>query len=315
MRNARSNLILAVLSLVAAAMAATVVCAGTPGDAGFLSLRTSVGAREAAMGSAGVASAVGAAAIFWNPALQTFEAEGTDILLQHQRMWQLVDKETAVVSHRSGLGTVGFLFSGLYWDEQNRYDETGVGIPLGSFRPYEVALGASYARRLSENLAAGVMVKLLHSEIDVYGDTGLAYDFFLAHKAVVPGLWFGASLTNVGADLTYYQEATQLPTAARIGTAFDPQQDFFAGKITLAADVIFPNDGNEKAHLGLEYRLIPAFALRCGTRVNYESQGLTAGAGFMRGNVSVGYAFEEAKNDLGDWHRFALELSFGPSGS
>lgn len=312
MKNANRSLsLLAVLFLVSAA--ASVADAGTPGDAGFLSLRTSVGAREAAMGSAGVASATGASVVYWNPALQVFRAPGTEILLQHQRMWQLADKETAVVSHSGDFGAIGFLFSGLYWDEQSRYDESGVGIPLGSFRPYEVSLGASYARRLTDTLAAGLMVKLLHTEVDVYGDTGLAYDFFLAHKAVVPGLMFGASLTNLGSDLTFYEENTQLPTAARAGVSYDPQQAFFAGKLTLAGDVIFPNDGNEKAHVGLEYRLLPAFALRFGSRVNYESQGLTAGAGFVRGNVSVGYAFEESKNDLGNWHRFALELFFGPS--
>jgi len=301
-------------ALVLGSLLLTVVApaaAGTPGESGFLSLRTAVGAREAAMGGAGVALSRGAAAVYWNPALLAFQDEGTDLLLQHQRQWGLFDKETAAIAHRTGLGAFGFLFSGFYAEEMDRYEEVNVGVPLGTFRPYQVALGVAFARQSSEAFAAGATVKLLHEEVDMFGDTGLAYDLSIAHKAVVEGLWFGASLNHFGPDLTLNSEPYQLPTVLRVGMAYDPTQDVFAGKVTLAGDVVFPNDGNSKAHVGAEYRLVPALALRVGTKVNYTSQGLTAGAGFRRGNITVGYAYEEAKNDLGDGHRFAVEMGFG----
>lgn len=293
-----------------------IATAGTPGTAGFLSLRNPVGARESAMGGAGVASPTGAAAVYWNPARLAFEDQGTNLLLQHQRLWGAFDAETAVVAHRTSDGVFGFLFSGLYSDEIERYDETGVGVPLGTFRPYEVALGGSFARRIGEDFAVGAGVKLLHTEIDVYGDTGLAYDLFIVHRAQVPGLWFGASLTNFGAKLNVNDSPYSLPTIGRVGLAFDPQQAFFAGKVTVAADVVFPNDGNEKAHAGIEYRMLPEFALRVGSRINYESQGMTYGAAFHHGTVTVGYTLESSKTDgLNDWQRFALEFAFGPGGN
>ncbi|MBC8425866.1 PorV/PorQ family protein [bacterium] len=289
--------------------------AGSPGEAGFLSLRTPVGAREAAMGGAGVALSRGAAAVYWNPALMAFEENGTDLLLQHQRMWGLFDKETATIAHRTDLGALGFMFSGFYAEEMERYEELNVGVPLGSFRPYQVALGFSYARRLTDDFAAGATVKLLHEEIDMYGDTGFAYDLSIAHKAVIEGLWFGAALNHFGPDLMLNAEPYTLPTTLRVGMSYDPAQEIFRGKLTLAGDIVFPNDGNAKAHMGMEYRMLPAFALRVGSKVNYASQGLTAGAGFTRGDVTIGYAYEDALNDLGDGHRFALELAFGPGGS
>ncbi|MBK7701726.1 MAG: PorV/PorQ family protein [bacterium] len=230
----------ALAALLAVLLLAGAAAAGTPGTSGFLSLRNPVGAREAAMGGAGVASADGAAAVYWNPARLAFATEGTDLLLQHQRLWGLFDKETAAVAHRTPYGTLGFIFSGLYADEIERYEEDGVGVPLGTFRPYEVALGVNYARTIGEAFAAGVGVKLLHTEIDVYGDTGLAYDVFIAHRAEIPGLWFGASLTNLGPDLNLNDAPFALPQAGRIGLAYDPQQDFFSGKLTVAADVLFP---------------------------------------------------------------------------
>ncbi len=290
---------------------AGVAWAGSPGDSGFLSLRLPVGTRETAMGGAGVGASTGAAAVYWNPARMALEEEGTDLLLQHQRLWGFFDKETALLAHRTRKGAIGFLFSGLYADEMNRYDEEGVGIPLGTFQPYQVAFGAAFAHRIGDDFAVGATVKILHEEIDAYGDTGVAYDLAVIHRAVIEGLYFGASVTNFGPDMTLDAVPYQLPTAVRVGFGYDPADPLFAGKVTLAGDIIFPNDGNEKAHAGLEYRLTPDLALRLGTRINYESLGMTAGCGFHRGRLTVGYAYEDAKNDLDPSHRIDLQIALG----
>ncbi len=313
-RSRTMNILTALTTALIMLLAAVTCTAGTPGESGFLSLRTAVGAREAAMGGAGVALSRGAAAVYWNPAMMAFAENGTDLLVQHQRMWGLFDKETAIVAHRTDMGALGFMFSGLYFEDMERYEEINVGVPLGSFRPYQVALGFSYSRMIVKDFAVGAMIKLLHEEIDVFGDTGLAYDLSVAHKAIIEGLWFGASLNNLGPDLNLNNAPYPLPTVLRLGMALEPTHPLFAGKVTLAGDVIFPNDGNSKAHLGIEYRLVPALALRAGSRINYTSQGLTAGAGFTRGNITVSYAYEDALNDLGDGHRFALEMGFGTVG-
>jgi hypothetical protein len=64
-------------------------------------------------------------------------------------------------------------------------------------------------------------------------------------------------------------------------------------------------------HLGAEYRLLGEFALRAGTRVNYDNQGLTAGAGFRTGRLTVDYAFEESKvSGFDDGHKFSLGVAW-----
>ena len=73
-------LILPIAVLITALPAAPAV-AGNPGDAGLLSLRLGVGAREAGMGETGVASSTGAAAIYWNPANNVFADFDTDLIL------------------------------------------------------------------------------------------------------------------------------------------------------------------------------------------------------------------------------------------
>jgi len=300
--------------LAALVLSSLPAVAGTPGESGFLSLRMAVGARETAMGGAGVAASTGASAVFWNPSLLAFEQAGTDLMLQHQRSFGLFDKETAVLAHRTGIGVIGFIFTGLYSDDIERYSEDNVGVSEGIFNPYQVAVGMTLSRRMNDRLAIGVGAKLLHEEIDIYGGTGLAYDLFISHKALIRGLWFGASYTNFGPDMTIDREPYPLPTALRLGLAWDPQMEWLADKLTFAGDLIFPNDGNEKAHIGMEYRLVSALSLRVGTKVNYESQGMTFGAGFRRHDLEVGYAFEDMTNDFEPAHRFSLRILFGPEG-
>lgn len=283
--------------------------AGSPGDAGLLSLRLGVGAREAAMGETGVASSTGAAAVFWNPANNVFEEFDTALVLQHYRYLGLFNHESAMLAHRVGKGVLGFSFMGFYSDSIDRYGSEPVGVPEGSFKPYDVSLGLSYAHPLGSSFAAGVNAKMIYEKIDIYSDTGFAFDFFLTHKAVVEGLVFGASLTNVGSDMMLKDEAFKLPTAVRVGVGWTPEGDFFKKKLVLSGDVIFPNDTKEKANLGGEFKLIPEFALRLGTRINYTNQGLTAGAGFRTGVLGIDYAYSSSTVEgVDDGHKFSLDL-------
>ena len=150
---------------------------------------------------------------------------------------------------------------------------------------------------------------MIYERIDIYSDTGFAFDFYLTHKAVIAGLVFAASYTNVGADMQLKDDPFKLPTAFRLGAGYTPPGDFFKEKLVLSGDVVFPNDTKEKAHLGGEFRLIPEFALRLGTRINYTNQGLTAGAGFQAGVLGVDYAFGSSTVEgIDDGHKFSLSL-------
>jgi hypothetical protein len=263
------------------------------------------------MGGAGVAAPAGAAAVWWNPARLALTGGGTDLLLQHQRLYGLFSKESAALAHHAAGGVIGVQFSGFYSDEIERYGEEPVGVPEGTFKPYDVALGVSYARIVAERLAVGATAKLLYQKIDIYSDSGFALDLFVSHQAVIEGLVLGASVMNIGGQMNLNAEPFDLPTAVRLGAAYDPPQASLGGKLTLAGDIFMPNDGNAKAHVGAEYRLLPEVALRVGTRLNYENQGLTAGLGLRRGAVEVGYAFEESKVEGFDsFHKFSLELHY-----
>jgi hypothetical protein len=298
-----------ILTALILVLAGPVSAAGTPGDAGLLSLRIGVGSREAGMGEAGVASSQGASAVFWNPANNVFADFNTSLVLQHHRYLGLFNHEAAAVAHRVGRGVLGFIFTGFYSDSIDRYGVDQVGVPQGTFKPYDVAFGVSYAHPLGESFAAGVNAKFLYERIDIYSDTGFAFDFFLTHKAVIEGLVFAASATNVGGKVNLNEEPFKLPTAFRLGAAWTPAEATLQSRLSITGDVVFPNDSADKAHVGAEYQLIPEFALRLGTRINYENQGLTAGAGFRTGVLGVDYAYEESTVEgFDDGHKFSLNL-------
>lgn len=306
----RTKLLIA-CALAGLSVAAPLARAADPGDVGMLSLRMGIGAREAAMGGAAVAASEGAAALFWNPANNALLDRRTDLLLQHHDYLGHFNHEAAAVSHRAAGGVIGLVFSGLYAEELVRRGEDAVGVPEGTFRPYDLALGVSYARALGERFAAGVNAKFVYQTIDLYSDSGLALDVFLTHHALIDGLVFGASLTNLGSQMNLLDEPFDLPAAARVGLAYTPAATALHGRLTLAADMVFPNDTTEKAHLGVEYRLLGEFALRAGSRLNYENQGLTAGAGFRTGRLGIDYAFEESKvSGFDDGHKFSLAVAW-----
>lgn len=291
-------------------LATSLAWAGTPGESGGLFLRLGVGAREAAMGEAGVASSHGASALFWNPANNVFEDFQTDLVLQHHRYLGAANQEAAAVAHRMAGGVVGVLFSGLYWDTIDRRSEENVGLVEGTFRPYDVSFGLSYARAIGERFGVGMTAKMIHSEIDLYSDTGLAFDFFVSHKAMIEGLSFAASATNLGGDMNLYTIPYPMPTAYRIGASYSPTGEGLVGRLTVAGDVSFPNDTKEKGHFGAELALLPELVLRGGTRVNYDLQGWTAGAGFRPlDNMTLDYAYQNSKIEgFDDGHKFSLSL-------
>ncbi len=297
------------LALLALTFTLTEVRAGDPGEAGMLSLRLGIGAREAGMGGTGVASSYGAAAAYWNPANLVFRETKTELILQHNRHLGLFDQESAAVTHKTRHGVLGFMFSGLFSEKIDRYGTEPVGVPEGTFRPYDLAFGVSYSRGIGESFAAGVMAKMLYQRIDVYSDTSFAFDLFVTHRSqAIDGLYFAASATNLGPEMTLNQEPFALPRTFTLGIAWEPP-NLLSGNLTFAGDMMFPTDATEKAHVGVEYRLVPQLSLRAGSKINYQSQGWTAGAGFRIGVVEIGYAYEDSKTaGLDGGHKFALEI-------
>jgi len=311
----RSKLIIAsvgLLGLLALAAPHAALAAGNAGDAGLLFLRLGMGTREAAMGGTGVAATTGAAAAYWNPSRLAFAGEGTAALVQQQSWLGTFDYTAAAMVHHGDFGVIGLTFSGLFSEEIERYGNDAVGVPEGTFSPYDLAFGASYSRRLGEDLALGAQAKLVYEKIDIYSGTVLLFDVFATwNLRHLPGMSVGVAAMNLGGQMTINEEPFDAPRTISVGAGWTPQSGTLAERLTLAGDISFFNDGNEKAHVGGEFRVVPELALRLGYKVNYQNLGLTAGAGFYYRQFGVGYAYEDVSDDaLDPGHRFSVEFLF-----
>lgn len=228
-------------------------------EATVLFLMISPGARQASMGEAFSALASDASAVFWNPAGLAYSPQW-ELNMDRKRQvtfmhvnWlpgltdDLFYEFLAFITSIEGVGTIGFNVVYLNLGKQMRTSVTGQ--ELGEFNSSEYALTASYGTTVTDNLAMGVSLRFIYSNLSPVGagtergsgqasgfsfDVGLLYKFpFLNEK-----LSWGMNVSNMGPKIAYIDEAQAdpLPTNLKTGFAYkiiDQQYN----KLTIVADI------------------------------------------------------------------------------
>jgi hypothetical protein len=279
--------------------------AGNPGEAGALFLRIGMGARAAGMGEAHIAVAEDASSAFWNPGAMA-AVLGTNVMLMHNEYMQSVRLEQMTLTHETDYGTLGLGFSGLYMDELDRYEDIPSASPLGTFPVYDVAVSVGFSRYIFPDVAVGASVKPLYQKIDDQSARGFAFDIGIFHVSRIPGLKLAAVVANLGAPMKFVSEEYALPREIKIGGSYERDIPAARGSMLLALDVLFPNDGDVKEHIGVEYNYTKRLFLRAGFKSGYESYGATFGMGVAYRSLCLDYGLMLVRNDLGDSHRFSL---------
>lgn len=279
--------------------------AGNPGESGALFLRIGMGARAAGMGEAHIAVAEDASSAFWNPGAMA-AVLGTNAMLMHNEYMQSVRLEQMTLTHETEYGTLGLGFSGLYMDELDRYEDVPSGTPLGTFPVYDVAVSIGFSRYLFPDLAVGASVKPIYQKIDDRSAKGVAFDVGVFHVSRIPGVKLGAVIANLGAPMKFVSEEFALPREIKVGASYERNIPAARGGMLLALDIVFPNDGDVKEHIGIEYNYTRKLFLRAGFKSGYESYGATFGLGVAYRSLCLDYGVMLVRNDLGDSHRFSL---------
>lgn len=287
---------------------ATTHATGSPGDAGALFLRIGMGARAAGMGEAYTAVAEDASSAYWNPAAMA-AVLGTNAMLMHNEYIQSVRLEQITLTHETDYGTIGIGFSGLYMDELDRYEDIPSSQPLGTFPVYDVAVSVGFSRYIFPDVAIGAAVKPVYEKIDDQSAKGVAFDLGIYHVSRIPGVKFAAVLANLGAPIKFVEQDFALPRVIKVGGSFERDIPAARGGILVAVDVLFPNDGDVKEHVGFEYNYDQRLFLRSGFKAGYESYGSTFGLGVAYRNLTLDYGLMLMSNDLGDSHRVSLGFS------
>lgn len=293
-------------------LASPCLAGGTGGATPLNSLFLDADARPVALGGAYAALARDANALRYNPAGLAF-LESHHASFMHAEHFQGVTQEylaAAVPGTSAGLVPKG-AGAGLMLDTVSFGDvpRTTVSNPrgtgLGSFGIRDWTLAAGYgARTRWPWLGLGAALKYLREDIDSYSAQAAAVDLGL--MAELDEAWglpatLGASLQNLGTKLKFQSRREELPLNLRLGAAYR-----FAGAGSLALDVNRPKEGDLTMHLGAEYVVRRALALRLGYNGRNEAaSGITMGGGLALKRWNLDYAFVPF-GDLGSSHRFSV---------
>lgn len=306
-------------------------------------LSVGVGAKGIAMGSAVTATMDDPSAMYWNPAgiantqefngLFTFTKSFADINLNY----------TAVAFPVDNFGVVGINVTSI---DYGTMDETTENYPDGTgltFTAASYAFGVTYANYITELFAFGINVKYIRENISKSASDGLAVDIGTNFLTPFWGLKFATSISNYGTkmqmsgedllkrldsdettggnnesvDVYLATDSFELPLRLQLGLAKDFifSEDY---RLTLATDIIYPNDNYPWMNVGAELSLLDEIVQ---IRGGYETlflentqKGLTAGFGinyddFGYFGMNIDYAYQQFK-DLGDIHSFGVGLRF-----
>lgn len=218
-----------------------------------LFLRIEPDSRAAGMGNTGVAVADNANAMFWNPAGLAFQ-EQTQVGLTHANWLPQFDaglfyEYLVGTYHVDGVGTFGG--SVTYFNLGEIEIRDGEGLEQGTYRSYELAVGVSYGRKVSERLGFGTTLRGIYSKLspeiqDAGIDSGtastIAGDLSMLYRTAPFTLGgskatfsTGLNLANMGGRMKYDDVKQPLPMNLRVGYALTIDFDEY-NSLTFAND-------------------------------------------------------------------------------
>jgi hypothetical protein len=270
-------------------------------------LEIPVGASAVAMGSAFVSLANDATSLYWNPAGSAWLAQ-SEVLAVHTNWIAGTRFDFAsFVLPLEEFGTVGFNVTSLSMDDMK---VTTVEKPEGTgeyFSAGDLAVGVSYAHRLTDRFTIGFNAKYIQQTIWHESANAFAIDVGTIFRTdLIGGLTIGASLSNFGTPMKMSgrdarqfgildptkqgtnsqipqdieMDSWDLPLLFQIGvstTAFKTENY----RLTVAADALHPNDNYESVNVGGEFAFQDILFLRGG----YNALGLAD----REGGLSLGF--------------------------
>lgn len=305
------------------------------GISSFQFLKIGADARGAGMGEACVAVTNDIGAIFWNPAgLATGTAD--QAMFSHAE-W-LVDLKyefAAATYHLDGSSVAGISFTSLHTDPMQvttEYQPTGTG---SYFNFGDIAVGATYARRMTEQFSFGATVKYVRETVAELHTDAVLIDLGTFYYMGVGSSRFsvvvssfgnnvkptGSVSNGKGVTVKEFQDFSP-PTMFKLGYAFEPLQEEHH-RITASIQLNHPNDNSENIRFGGEYEYDNILFLRAGIKRSIgekflgkalsTAEDVSFGAGIRLPlgvtTANVDYAFSNF-NELGAVHRITVALTY-----
>ncbi|MBN1352325.1 PorV/PorQ family protein [candidate division KSB1 bacterium] len=294
-------------------------------------ISTGVGARGLGMGGAYVAICTDVTAGYWNPA-GLIGLKYPQVMLMHaSRFSGIVKYDYAAFALPAGrFSSLGISMIRLGVDDIPITALANADLPLSETnRPYiekmvsdaEYAFYLSYAKAVVGRFSYGANIKLIRKSVGENSAWGIGFDFGVLLNPIA-NLRFGANLQDGTTTLLAWDTNRKelISPTLKIGFAYPFALNILSSKITPALDFDTRFENRRSAaqtnlgpisldfHLGLEYRVFNAVALRIGSDVGRFS----AGTGLYLPQLLIDYAFM-SHDELGDTHRVSLKVSIEKS--
>ncbi len=284
-------------------------------------LRLPVGARSAALNGSFVSMTNDPNGIFINPAtLSTLGARKASVgFVRH-----LMDVNAGNLSygqHFEGLGTIG---GGIIFIDYGSFELTDESMNrLGVFGARELAIVTGIGREISESILFGANLKYIYSTISTFSSSALALDFGLLYSIPEENITIGASILNLGSQLTNYSNTREsLPLDFKIGITKKPEHLPVLLNLNFHKLVESVEEGVlkrfENFTAGVEFMMTESFKLRLGYNNEQRKElkigtssglaGFSIGAGFSYQMYEIDYSFN-SYGKIGGIHRISLGFS------
>ena len=275
------------------------------GSASNLFLRFGPSSRVSAMAETFTAVADDENALFYNPAGLANITQGA-LGLNHTEWFEDIRMDNLVFGYNFDRKFgIGFSMAHMWMPSLQGKDEFGNETRDINVSSSIVNLGMGY--KFHSSLYFGLGIKYFQDNLAGYTANGLALDAGMYMHTLIPGLTFGLSVQNMGADIQYEQVREQIPMTYRAGLAYNISK---AG-LRIAVDAIKTIDSDMAIGTAIEYTLLNTFSLRFGNQFR-QDQKFTPGYGAGL-NISkkylIDYTYYEFE-DLGNTHRVGFTFRF-----
>ena len=259
MKQRRTMLSAAFSILLAGLVAIPAASSASESRAAVLGLLYTPGGRELAMGGAGTAGARGVSASYYNPSLLSWQTnrDGTayarSVGSTYYKILQAFGLNDMYYMYFPVMFTVpdwGQFSVNVTYLSLGQQDRTGEdGTALGTFETYTVAIGLSYASKISHNASAGLTIKWFYDHLADGGTgweqgtptgQGFALDAGITYIPI-QNLTLAAALRNYGPNVQYIDANQASPTPVNFNLGANWKfVDTEHNDLTLALDVYKP---------------------------------------------------------------------------
>ncbi len=305
------------------------------GISAYQFLKIGTGARGVALGETFIAIGNDASTLYWNPA-GLVQFTDNEVTFSHSEYVADIKHEFfGAAYHLTPSDALGFSVISLHMADMPVTTEAQ---PFGTGQMFtfgDLALGLTYARKMTDQFSFGVTIRYVDETLDVLHMRSALADIGTYYWTGLGSARFAVVVTNFGPDVAPSGEVTEFdgttvntfqsfspPTQFKLGFAMEPLQDEHQ-RITTSLELHHPNDNAENLHFGIEYQWERYLFLRAGVMrtigerllgVNNSSSGdVTAGLGVAvptsYSEIHVDYAYANF-NALGSVHRISVGFSF-----